>query len=352
MKNNKSPLVSVLMPVYNGEKYLHEAIDSILNQSYTNYEFIIINDGSTDNTEKIILSYNDPRIIYVKNEKNLRLIKTLNKGIDLAKGEYIARMDADDISMPNRFEKQVTCFITNKEIDIVNTQYYLLDDDGKSYRIDKTNLLIRTEAVKYLSIFQTHIAHPAVMIRASILKRFKYLENETIEHIEDFDLWNRLFASGKCCYTIPDYLLYYRMNPTSVTNINGLEQNLKMNKITHSILKEQYSTDIDLEILMLLQGDLKICCFDLLKKNDKFLSMFFFNLKKDASVSASAYAEMIYWKNHKIFIICIKSFSKVNLGNKIGIVLFLISKIAWFKETKWILELMTLFSSKSIIRTV
>ena len=101
------PLVSVLMAVYNGEKYLLEAIESILNQTYTNFEFLIINDGSTDSTEEIILSYSDQRIRYIKNEQNLKLIASLNKGLDLAKGKYIARMDADDISLPDRLEKQV-----------------------------------------------------------------------------------------------------------------------------------------------------------------------------------------------------------------------------------------------------
>ena len=95
------------MAVYNGEKYLCEAIESMLNQTYTNFEFLIINDGSTDTTEEIILSYKDERIRYIKNEQNLKLIASLNKGLVLANGKYIARMDADDISMLERLEKQV-----------------------------------------------------------------------------------------------------------------------------------------------------------------------------------------------------------------------------------------------------
>ena len=100
-------LISIILPAYNAEKYLKEAIDSILAQTYTNFELIVINDGSTDKTEEIILSYQDSRIRYIKNEKNLKLIRTLNKGIGLAKGKYIARMDADDISLPHRLKEEV-----------------------------------------------------------------------------------------------------------------------------------------------------------------------------------------------------------------------------------------------------
>ena len=100
-------LISVILPAYNAEQYIKESIDSILTQSLRDFELIIINDGSLDKTEDLILSYSDNRIIYIKNEKNLGLIKTLNKGVSYAKGSYIVRMDADDVCMPNRFEKQV-----------------------------------------------------------------------------------------------------------------------------------------------------------------------------------------------------------------------------------------------------
>lgn len=115
-----NPLISVLMPAYNAEKYIKEAIESILNQTFSNFEFIIIDDGSIDATEEIIKSFKDSRIVYIKNEKNLGLIKTLNKGISIARGEFIARMDSDDISMPQRFELQLDVFKKYKGVDIVN----------------------------------------------------------------------------------------------------------------------------------------------------------------------------------------------------------------------------------------
>ena len=104
-ENIKHPAISVVMPLYNGEKYLKEAINSILEQTYSDFELLLIDDASSDRTEEIIRSYKDDRIVYIKNEQNLGLIKTLNKGLDLAKGEFIARMDQDDISAPTRFDE-------------------------------------------------------------------------------------------------------------------------------------------------------------------------------------------------------------------------------------------------------
>ena len=128
-KNNymysSQPVISVILPVYNAERFLREAIDSVLKQTFVDFEFIILNDGSTDKTEDIILSYKDPRIRYVKNEKNLKLIKTLNKGVDMARGKYIARMDADDISLPERFEKEVAYLEAHPDVAVVSCYHII-----------------------------------------------------------------------------------------------------------------------------------------------------------------------------------------------------------------------------------
>ena len=115
------PKITVLMPVYNGEKYLRESVDSILNQTFTDFELLIINDGSTDSSMEILNSYSDSRIRIVTNEVNLRLIKTLNKGIDLATGEYIARMDCDDIADPKRLEIQLQYMEKHPDVAVCGT---------------------------------------------------------------------------------------------------------------------------------------------------------------------------------------------------------------------------------------
>jgi len=212
----KTPMISVVMPVYNGKKYLNEAIDSILNQSYTDFEFIILNDGSTDQTEDIILSYDDPRIVYVKNEENLQIVKTLNKGIALAKGKYIARMDADDISFPDRFEKQITFLNKNPHIDILGTWF---ETFGKKKYIQK--LPTDHEQIKSALLLYTPLAHPTVFIKSEVIKKYHYPEN--YPKSEDCALWiqliNRVYFSN-----IPEVLLLYRLHNNQTSSSLAVEQ--------------------------------------------------------------------------------------------------------------------------------
>ena len=159
------PLVTVLMPVYNAAPYLREAIDSILNQTYSDFEFLIINDGSTDETESIINSYNDPRIVYLKNETNIKLISTLNKGIELAKGKYIVRMDGDDISLPTRIELQVQFMENNESVGLGGT---FIRSFGGAIE-GKVGYSTTHEEIKFKLLFDTHFPHPTAIIRKQIL---------------------------------------------------------------------------------------------------------------------------------------------------------------------------------------
>ena len=136
-KHEELPLISVIMPCYNREKYIVEAIESILNQTYTNFEFIIIDDCSTDNTFEIVKEYakKDNRILALKKDKNYCYVHSLNKGIEIAKGKYIARMDDDDISLPERFEKQVEFLEKNEDIIALGTFIEIFSDDMKKYNL-------------------------------------------------------------------------------------------------------------------------------------------------------------------------------------------------------------------------
>ena len=125
--------LSVILPVYNAQNYIREAIDSILSQTYKDFELIVINDGSTDESVKIIQSYTDKRIVFVNNTQNVGLIKTLNIGLKLAKGKFIARMDADDIALPERFQLQLNKFESNKNLIVVSSDYYLLTGNKLKY---------------------------------------------------------------------------------------------------------------------------------------------------------------------------------------------------------------------------
>lgn len=189
MQTYSDILVSVVMPVYNGALYLKEAIDSILSQTHTNLELIIINDGSTDDSEQIILSYTDERIVYLKNEVNSRICVTLNRGLDIAKGKYIARMDCDDISVPERLQKQVEYMEQNPSIGILGSDIIVFGE-GIGERIftfehDKN-------CCKAGLLFNTCFAHPAVMIRKSLLDGHKFRYDEEYRGLEDFELWYRI----------------------------------------------------------------------------------------------------------------------------------------------------------------
>lgn len=216
------PLISVLLPCYNAEMYVEEAIVSILNQTYTNFELIVINDCSSDGTRDILLKFQkqDSRIILVENEKNLGLVFTLNKGLNLAKGKYIARMDADDISFPERFEKQVDKLESDEDIVICGGgiisfyQNQNLKPHKRLYPLDTSS--IRAEAV-----FNTPFAHPCVMMRTSTLIQNNLFYDARYKYSEDYHLWQRLIIYGECA-NIDDYLLNYRVLSTSQT-ANGIK---------------------------------------------------------------------------------------------------------------------------------
>lgn len=188
-----NPKITVLMPVYNAEKFLREAIDSILSQTFKDFEFLIINDGSTDKSEEIILSYKDPRIRYFENKKNLGVAKTLNKGLRLAKGKYIARMDADDISCPNRLEMEYKEIIKNQMVAVVASFYDVIDKSGKYlYTVKGAS---SPEAIYYNLQFRNCLGHPTVMFnREIVLNEFNGYRNY---EAEDYELWLRISKKYK-----------------------------------------------------------------------------------------------------------------------------------------------------------
>lgn len=204
-------MISVIMAVYNAEKYLKECVESILNQSYTNFEFIIINDCSTDRSLEILEEYSkkDPRIFLINNEENLGLTKNLNRGLNKAKGKYIARMDADDISELNRFEEQVKFLEENSKIDIVGTFSRDINEKGE-VKGDRRNPITHKEILKVLPKVNP-VAHPTVMMRKIALEKIGGY-NETFKKCQDYELWFRAASQGLKLYNIPKYLFKYRMN--------------------------------------------------------------------------------------------------------------------------------------------
>ena len=210
------PAVSVILPAYNCEKYIAKAIESVLNQTFNDFEFIIINDGSTDLTEEIIKSFSDPRILYQVNNTNKGLVFTLNKGIDIAKGSYIARMDGDDVSLLERFKKQLDYLQLNKEVDILATVVTLIDENeivSGTWNSDINNVSakdIRKELPK-----DNCIAHPTVMGKSEIFRKYKFNQTQSIG--EDYDLWLRMAADNIIIHKLPEPLLRHRILSGSFT---------------------------------------------------------------------------------------------------------------------------------------
>lgn len=200
------PKISVVMPVLNGEKYIKQSIESILVQTFKDFEFIIINDASEDNTEKIILSFNDDRIRYYKNEENIGIPRSLNKGIQLVKGKYIARMDADDISLPNRFEEQFNYLENNYDIALVGSWVEFIDENGNKKNIWKvpSDFLL----IKFFLLSGNCLAHSSIFFRKSFIDKIGGYNND-FKYSQDYELYLRMLSDFKL-YNIPKVLLQYR----------------------------------------------------------------------------------------------------------------------------------------------
>jgi len=211
------PAISVLMPVYNTEKYLAEAIESILGQTFKDFELIIIDDGSTDNSLSIIEKYAkiDSRIKFISRD-NKGLISTLNQGIELSQGKYIARMDADDISLPNRFDIQYEFLESRPEYVVVGSRIMLIDSDNDS--LCAMGELFSHEDIDFSHIHNLTsgavIVHPTAMIRRDSLVAIGGYR-ERYKHAEDIDVWLRLGEVGKLC-NLNKILLRYRQHFDSI----------------------------------------------------------------------------------------------------------------------------------------
>lgn len=217
------------MSVYNAEKYLVEAIQSILAQTYKDFEFIIINDGSTDNSLNIIDKYknSDHRVVLIDRE-NKGLIASLNEGLENAKGKYIARMDADDVSEPERFKKQIEA-MEKENIDICGGHYFLIKEDSS---INGLNLTPRSHELCFLALTSNvPFAHPSVMIRKEFLNNHNLRYGQSQYQVaEDLDLWVRMYDDNAKFGNVDDVIFRYRIIKNSLSKVNssGLRQDTKL----------------------------------------------------------------------------------------------------------------------------
>ena len=204
--------LSVILPVYNSELYIRESIQSILNQSFSDFELIVLNDGSTDKSEKVILEFQDQRIKYVKNETNLKLIETLNLGLKLAQGKYIARIDADDVAFPDRFEKQITFLENNPDYGLVGSFAECFGDTNGILKYVEED-----QDIRFALLSHNPFIHSSVIFRRSILDEHQLEFRKEQVHVEDYDLWVRILSFTKA-KIIPETLIKYRMHENQISS--------------------------------------------------------------------------------------------------------------------------------------
>lgn len=210
-----SPKISLIMSVYNGEDYLLEAVESVINQTFTDWELIIINDCSTDSTAQILsdCAERDPRIKVHTNEVNLRLPSSLNKALSLAEGKYIGRMDADDVCLPNRLEKQYAFMEKHPGIALSSCRFMtikngVISSGGCGGKCD-------FDSVKAMLLVTNPLLHPGIIARASAIKDLGYDKNFTCT--EDLELWTRFVMAGHKIEILPEYLMLYRLHDKQIT---------------------------------------------------------------------------------------------------------------------------------------
>ena len=230
--------ISVLMPVYNGEKYLKESLESILLQTFSDFEFIIINDGSTDKSKDIIEEYKnrDNRIILINNPSNLGITKSLNIGLKHCTGKYIARMDADDISLPQRLQIQYDYMEKHPSVGVVGSQMSIIKEGKEIKEINDYIVPTEHNAIVLNLLIGKAIAHPTAFIRLSILKNKQY--NEKLNSSQDLELWLSLISNNTFA-NLNEKLVQYRDHTDNISNKYREEQ--QKNKLD---IKQQFITDI------------------------------------------------------------------------------------------------------------
>jgi len=227
-----APLISVIMPIFNAQQDLREAIESVLQQSFVDFELLIIDDGSTDQSVQIIRSFGDPRIRLISQAQNLGLVAALNTGISEARGQFIARMDGDDICLPERFALQLTA-IQNQQLDICGSHWARIDSQGKQFGV----LYAPKQMDEVLATLATTVpyAHGSVMMRKSFLDQHHLLYRAGFS--EDYQLWIRCLELG-AKFGMVDVVLYlHRTHERSITNTRSTEQSLSAQQLRRDFVK-------------------------------------------------------------------------------------------------------------------
>ncbi|SRR5258708_3779747 len=240
------PRVTVLMAVYNGAAYLRQAVESILTQTFRDFEFLIINDGSTDDSRAIIASYDDSRVRVLDNPENIGLTRSLNRGLAAARGELIARQDADDVSRVTRLERQVAFMDSEPEVVAVGAQARFVNANGKTISAYGWDKLQSDRGLRWQIMFDSAFVHTSVMFRRSIVWGIERGYDETFSTSQDFELWSRLSLRNKL-RNLPDILVDLRQHPKSVSASYPEDKIAKIRGVLRANLKANLPDYPDVE---------------------------------------------------------------------------------------------------------
>ncbi len=216
-----TPVVSVVMAVYNGERHLRETVSSILSQMFTNFEYIIVNDGSTDRTAELLQSFSDARIMLLHNEQNQGLPYSLNRGLEHARGTYIARIDAGDLAVKERLEAQVAYLEQHPEHGILGSACLVLDDSGQTK--GRETFPVTDLDIRWRSLLGNPFLHPSIMLRRDVLVQHHLTYDTAFHSSQDYELWTRVLRHT-CGANLKEPLILYRQSSESMTTKRRKEQ--------------------------------------------------------------------------------------------------------------------------------
>jgi glycosyltransferase involved in cell wall biosynthesis len=332
-------LISVILPVYNGEEYIEASINSVLNQTHDNFELILIDDGSTDKTRDIISKFRDKRIIYIKNEKNMGLIYSLNLGLKMSKGKYIARMDADDIAFKKRLEIQIKFMESNLECDISGGNYIRLLNGNKFYdKIRnfivpgrKSKMYQKHEKIKTSAIFINPMIHPTIILRRSSLLNNNLEYDSNYIFAEDYAFWLIAIKKKLVMRNIKHPLIKYRIHQNSISRneknfymkyrtfkkideliIDLFELDLIESEVFHKSVK--FETDIDFQNYILLINKVYFQTKNLNGIDSKVLKETYKKFIRNVFICNS---DKLNSKNYKVFVKDNKELKSIYFFSKI-----------------------------------
>lgn len=240
-----NPKVTVLIAVYNGERFLRDALDSVLAQTFTDFELLVVNDGSTDETATILESYSDGHIRVITNTRNIGVVGSLRRGLNYARGEYIARIDADDIALPERLEKQVEYLDLHPEVGMVASLCLVIDEDS---RPAEGATALTPEQIYYSLGFYNSIFNPSVTFRKAFVLSLGGYGDDSTNRVEDYDLWVRIARRAKIVQ-LDEILAQYRKHSANLTNTFRGPQTEAAKMVFLKNLKSLTNNSVDVEEL-------------------------------------------------------------------------------------------------------